>query len=214
MVRLGEPHAAPVARMAPQPRPVQAHPQQVLRIGRFGDERAFHLHREIKARRGDAVRGIQIIVIVDDVDAADERNASIHNGDLAMQPSQPAARRNKASEPARFRPEDAALGACVQQHRAHVLDAHGAAEAIQHHPHFDAAPRRRRQALQHLRAGAIHHENIGFQMHADLRGVDSRTQRGEEVGAVLQQADVVAVRPFQLDLLGLHGSSSSASKGE
>ncbi|KAG1319423.1 hypothetical protein G6F63_014747 [Rhizopus arrhizus] len=96
MVRLGQPHAVPVARMAPQARPVQAHPQQVLRVGRIGDQRPFHLHGEVEARRREAVRGVEIVVVVDDVDAADEGNASIHDGDLPMQPSQAAARWNQA----------------------------------------------------------------------------------------------------------------------
>ncbi|MNR33785.1 hypothetical protein D3C85_1514880 [compost metagenome] len=91
-----------------------------------------------------------------------------------MQAPQAAARRNEAREPARFGPENPALRAGIGQRRADLLGAHGAAKTIQHHAHLDAAPGGGGQAFQHPRAGPVHHEDIGFQMHADFRGIDRR----------------------------------------
>jgi hypothetical protein len=214
VARLEQPHAVPVARMTAQARPVQPHPQQFLGIGGLGDQRPLHLHGEIEARPGDAVRRIAVIVVVDDVDAADEGDAPVDHSDLAVQAAQPAARRNVAREPARLGTEDAALRAGVGQARTQGIDELCAAEAVEHHAHLDSAPHGRLQAVQYLGTGAVRGEDVGFQVHADLGGVDGRAQRRKEVGAVLEQPDVVAHRPVQLGLLCPHGSSSSASKGE
>ena len=194
-------------------RPVQPHPEQVLGVGGVGDHRPAHLDGEVEARRGQAVGGIQVIVIVDDVDAAHIGDLPVDHADLAMQAPQAAARRDQLGEPARLGPEDAALGAGVGEPDADLVGG-GAAETVQHHSHLDAAQRGFGQAPQHHLAAAVQHEDIGFQVHADRGGIDGGAQGREEVRAILQQPDVVAVRPVQPDRLALHGSSSSASSGE
>ncbi|MCY1527245.1 hypothetical protein D9M68_623060 [compost metagenome] len=109
----------------------------------------MHLHGEIVAGPCDAVRRVLVIVIVDDIDAADEGSLPVDDGDLAVQPPQAAARRNVAGEPARLRAEDPALRAGVGQPRAQQIDGLGAAEAVQHDADFDPAPGSRLQAVQH-----------------------------------------------------------------
>ncbi|CFN67240.1 Uncharacterised protein [Bordetella pertussis] len=164
--------AHPVPWVAAQAGPVQPYPQQVLGIEYVRHQGALHRHGEVEARRGDVVAGVEVVVVVDDIDAADERQLGVDHGHLAMQAAQAAARERQVAQPAGLGPEDAALAAGLGDAQAYRLGRAGAAETVEHHAHLDAAAGSALQAFEHLSPGAVEQEDVGLHMHRQARRVD------------------------------------------
>ena len=142
-----------------------------------------------KSSRGCSVRPwLQVVAVVDDVDAADEGHRVVDHAQLVVQAPQlraaaarptsgraggtrRAARRRRPASPCR-------RGSVAMR-----------AEAVDHHVHRDAAPRRGAQRLGDGRAGLVVVEDVGGQ--PDLRAARrpmAALHGREELVAALQQA--------------------------
>ncbi len=147
-------------------------------------QRSAHRHRKVPARRGqaDAVVVVAIHVIVD-VDATDKGHVTVDHANLAVGAG------HAALEPGI---EDAVLDAGREQLGVHALDPRVAgAEPVGDHAHLHAARCSRDQHAQHALPGVVAGEDIGLEIDFVLGRFDGLYQRGEIVGAAVQQADFV-----------------------
>lgn len=127
--------------------------------------------------------------IVDDVDAADETDTGIHQGQLAVQAAQAVA----AQAPARgFRAVDQHPHPRFGQRPDQRRGQRGGAEAVDHEVDLDAAPCRTHQCRGDAAAGLVVAVDVGFQVDVLARPVAGGFQRREIFGAVFQQGDAVA----------------------
>ena len=126
--------------------------------------------------------------VVEDVDAAAERDALVDHAQLAMQPAP--ARRPQHAELADGR-EHPPVHACLDEALAPRGRNRAAAETVHDHAHVDAPARSALQRPRHLVAGAGEIEDVGLEQHLALRAIDGGDQGGKEAAAAFQQLQVV-----------------------
>jgi hypothetical protein len=147
-------------------------------------ERPFDAHRVVQARRRRRGR----VEVVEDVDSADERDAAVDAGELAVHAAQAvAAQREQA-----HRPVGVHLPAGARQRAAEALRVLERAETVDQQAHVRAARRRAHQRVVDEAAGLIVGEDVGLEQHLLARGVDRGRQRGEVLLAVAEQRQPVA----------------------
>jgi hypothetical protein len=163
-------------------------PEPLHRLDDRNDHRAADAHREIQARRLLMRR----VHVVDQVDAADERNPLVDVAELAVHSSQPMRaelpRRDlrpifQQPHPAGAQAPFETLGQVVPR-----------APAVDEHAHLDAALRRADERIGNRAARRIVGEDVGFEPDFALGRVDGRRQRRKELAAVAQQVDPIARR--------------------
>lgn len=132
---------------------------------------------------------VRRVAVVDDVDAADEGQAAIHHGDLAVQAAQAMPSQAQVGQ---FRAVDEDLHAVGHQGRHQGPGKVPGAEAVGQDPHLEAAPGGPAEGGGDGLAGLVGLEDVGLQMHLPLRPVDGGQQGGEELVAAVEQGDPVA----------------------
>lgn len=172
--------------LAPQPRRGAAD---------LGGERPLDLHRVV-VLRACVLRVIALLVVVDDVDAADKGKAAVDRGKLAVHAAQPVAPQGNlhhAAEDQHARPR--ALQRLEEARRKIAR-----AEAVDQQVRGHAARRRARERIGNQAAGLVVGEDVRLEEHLLARPVDGRHERREVLLAVLQKGKAVAGRVLQAAL--------------
>ena len=151
--------------------------------------RAFDADGVVVTRRPPT----RLVHVVDDVDPANERDAAIDAGELAMQAAQAMATQAEAGE---FPPIDQRLHAAPQQFRLQRVGKGGGTEAIDQYAYRDAAGCRVLQCLDDRTAAGVILEDVGFELDFQRGAFDGGDQRGKELGAAVQQRQPVATDEF------------------
>jgi hypothetical protein len=159
------------------------------RLRHLRHHRALHGHGKVQP---GAVRPavVQVVAVVDEVDAANEALFTIDHAQLLVQPAQLA--RVQQSPPPIQRPEHHQLHASGIQPAAQGRQRGHAAEAVDHHTHLHAAPGGVGQGPGHGLGSRVVMEDVGGQPHAVAGSGDGRAHGGEQRVAAGQQLHPVA----------------------
>ena len=166
----------------------------------LAEHRALDFDRVVEAGR-DLSRSV---LVVDDVDPADEGGFAIDDRDLAVQAAQPVAAKCQSADLAAV---DQHVDPILDEFGQHLDDELTASEAIDHQSDHDSARRCAGQGRRDRFAAGIPGEDIGFQMDFCAGGIDRTDQGRKELLTAFEQSDPVAA------LESSHGHSSSASRG-
>ncbi|OIQ82312.1 hypothetical protein GALL_358960 [mine drainage metagenome] len=187
---IGPGHAAQLALQASgghraQPQPAHA-PQHLL------GHQALHPHRVVQPRLV-APAVVDVVAVVDQVDAADEGHLRVHHAQLAMQAApMPALHEIQPAAPG---PVDHEFHAAVPEQGGQLGDAARRPQAVDHHAHLDAAPRRVGQGGGQIQGHRVVMKDVGFQPDAAARLLPGRLQCGEQGFAQGQEIHAVAAGP-------------------
>ena len=129
-----------------------------------------------------------MMVVVDDVDAADERDAVIDQRQLAMQPTQQAA----LEPPPAGRAKDHQFGAGGLEPGSELCGPGAGAIGVDDDAHGDAAGCRGSQRIGHAHADIVLGEDVGLEPHRLRRGLDRRQQQRKKFVAAFEQPQSVA----------------------
>ena len=140
--------AGEVESLAHLARRLHAQPQARHRLVHVGDQRAGDAHREVEARLVE-LAVVRVVVVVEQVDAAAERDLRVDDAELAVQ-APPALRQQHA--PAARRIEDAPVHAGRLPARLPGGRDVAGADAVDDDADLDAARRRALERLGDLRA--------------------------------------------------------------
>ena len=151
-------------------------------------QRAAQLDREVQPRRlGPAV--VQVVAVFDDVDAADEGRALVHDTQFLMQPAQLPGL--QPGPPAVERAEHLQPHAAAGQPRTQRGQRRQRAEAVDDQVHLHAAAVGVEQRVGDAAAGAVVVEDVGRQPDLAPRRGDGFAHAREQLVAALQQVDSV-----------------------
>ena len=149
-------------------------------------QRAFHADREIEPRRLLARR----VHVVDDVDAADERDAAIDVDELAVQAAQPVRAELPGGD---FGPVLEHLDARVaHEARERRSEVELRAPAVDHHPDLDATLRSARHRLGYAAAARIVGKEVALEPDFALGRIDRALERRKIFGPAPEQLDPIA----------------------
>ncbi len=184
-----------------EPGPEDELPQTMERPLYRHQQGAFDAHRVIVARRGT----IRRVEVVDDVDATDESDPTIDQGELAVQSAQPMA---SQAEACNLRPVDHCLHAGSLQVRLLSVGEVRRAETVDENPHDDAAAGGGRQRRGNGLPGFVILEDVALEVHLALCRGDRCQQRREIFAAAVEQPQTVAGQE-----LGCHARTGSGRGG-
>ena len=149
------------------------------------------------------------VCVVDDVDAADERDASVDRAQLAMEPS----KAMRTELPRRnFRPVLEQRDTCSDELRfERASQVMSGAPAVDQDPHFRTALRGAAKRRRDDATGVVVGEDVGFKPDFALGAVDCADD-GREVAAAAQERDAVpgheAVHRGRRDVSNLAASAA------
>ncbi len=147
------------------------------------DDRTFAHDSEIETRPELRPLRVGMVVVVDDVDAADERQLVVDQDQLAVQAPQ-----QSALEPPPARGlEDDHLHADGPEARFQRLGMGSGAEAVDHHPDSDAAAGCAGKRIADAQTDVVLRENVGLEMDRARSAVDCREQSRKELVAIFEQ---------------------------
>jgi hypothetical protein len=126
-------------------------------------------------------------MVIDQIDPADKQRRAIDQRKLAVQAPQ----RSSPQTPTRQRTKNSQLDrACGKQRSDRSLRDAGA-EAIDHHPHTNAALRRTCERSRNPSSARVIMEQVGFDRNRFDRLIDRALERGKKFSARLQQAHLM-----------------------
>jgi hypothetical protein len=182
-------------------------PEPLHRELRGGCERTPHPHCEIETR-GFQRAVVRVDVIVEQVDAADEHHLPVDHRELPVQaPQAPPVER----EAARLGPVGFQRHAAGGQHPRHFPAEPRRAEAVDDHPHLDAAPRGGGERGGDRARTRVVGEDVGLERDVRARRVDRFDQRREELASALEQHHLVPALPHRPEAVVPGAGSEVAS---
>ena len=160
-------------------------PEAAYRVVHLRENRPFDAHRVVVARP----HVVRRIVVVDDIDAADEGDAGVDHGQLAMQAAQAMATEMEGAD---FLAVEHGADAGGSQAR-HEVDAEiASAEAVDRHADLDAACSSAAQRVGDGMADFVGGEDVAFEVDLVARRFDLGEQGGEVFAARVEQPQTVA----------------------
>ncbi len=152
------------------------------------NDRPFAHNGEIEPRSEQRRLRVGMMVIVDDVDAADESQPVVDQRQFAVETTQQA----PIGPPPARGTEDDDLRADRSQPRLQDGRVCASSKAVDRQSHLHAAVGSRRQRIAEPQSDVVLREDVGFEVDRSFRAVDRCQQQREIVFAVLQQPQAVA----------------------